>query len=423
MRFASRLHLPSPISEANVDGIEAFEPMDTAADVALMETASPRPTLGPELHEPAPVEPRKLILIGSGRIGLVARAHRRASPGHGARRHRRPRASPRCGGSTALAGPQLATFTDLDEALRVVRPDAAIISTPPSSHVPLASKLLAAGVDVLVEKPVAATGDDRQALDEAVAGIPSDTSSTGYFAGLLPHLAAIAPDLRAGRFGTPVSFDAHAFVSRIEEGVAEQRDMWELDPSISGGGALVNLGVHVLAMLDVLLGSVEATAAALVTLGRAAHRRRRRRSSSAPAGSPGASPPRGTSPASACRRTSCASTPTGATCCARRRARRSSATARCTSCTRWTPTRGFDLAPMDAGGAFWAEQDLLASRTPGANSLDLANRVEDLITDVYRKADRIRSPHGRRRRARAPRAAGARAASRCPTSGARRRVS
>ena len=34
--LASRLHLPSPISEANVDGIEAFEPMDTAADVALM---------------------------------------------------------------------------------------------------------------------------------------------------------------------------------------------------------------------------------------------------------------------------------------------------------------------------------------------------------------------------------------------------
>ena len=51
------------------------------------------------------------------------------------------------------------------EALQAVRqqwPDAAIIGTPPSSHVPLARKLLAAGVDVLVEKPVAASDERLQ---------------------------------------------------------------------------------------------------------------------------------------------------------------------------------------------------------------------------------------------------------------------
>ena len=138
-------------------------------------------------------------------------------------------------------------FTDLDEALRVIRPDAAIISTPPSSHVPLAAKLLAAGVDVLVEKPVAASTDDRRALGERGRRHPDRYLATGYLAGLLPHLARArarrcAPAGSARRFRST----AHAFVSRIEEGVAEQRDMWELDPSVSGGGALVNLGVHVL---------------------------------------------------------------------------------------------------------------------------------------------------------------------------------
>src|SRR5207244_2973480 len=70
VRVMSRLHLPSPISEANLDGIAGFEPMDTAADVALLARhAAARGAFPPTL--PAPVEPRRLILVGAGRIGLV----------------------------------------------------------------------------------------------------------------------------------------------------------------------------------------------------------------------------------------------------------------------------------------------------------------------------------------------------------------
>jgi hypothetical protein len=54
--------------------------------------------------------------------------------------------------------------------------------------------------------------------------------------------------------------------------------------------------------------------------------------------------------------------------------------------------RGFDLAPMDAGGAFWAEQDLLARREDGPNSLELAARIEDAITKVYATAARVDPP-------------------------------
>ena len=101
-----------------------------------------------------------------------ARAHRRAPPAHGARRASSTSTRPRSAGVTSFAGPTIPAFTDLDEALREVRPDAAIIGTPPSSHVPLARKLLAAGVDVLVEKPVAASDEDRVALADAVRRAP-----------------------------------------------------------------------------------------------------------------------------------------------------------------------------------------------------------------------------------------------------------
>ena len=137
VRLASRLHLPLPISEANIAGIEAYEPMDTAADVEMM--AKIVREMDGSLVSPETVEPRKLILIGSGRVGLVhaltAAHHQRMVLAGIVDLNKAAMLR-----LTALAGPRLATFTDLDVALRVIRPDAAIISTPPSSHVPLAAQ-------------------------------------------------------------------------------------------------------------------------------------------------------------------------------------------------------------------------------------------------------------------------------------------
>ncbi|MDQ1508561.1 MAG: Oxidoreductase family, C-terminal alpha/beta domain [Actinomycetota bacterium] len=204
-------------------------------------------------------------------------------------------------------------------------------------------------------------------------------------------MAALAPDFRAGAFGIPTGFDAHAFVSRVEEGVAEQRDMWELDPSISGGGALVNLGVHALAMIDVLLGPADVEQAVLV----------------APAN-------RSTEDGAMLRLRAGDITGTFTTAWHlagfdmpenHLRIDTDRGYLLCTtSCAAFVgddelrfvhqvdADTGFDLAPMDAGGAFWNEQDLLARREPGANSLELAGRIENLITGVYRTADRIAPP-------------------------------
>ena len=390
VRVATRLRLPTPISEENLDGIAAFEPMDTTADLARLAIgteAAPARARAPDVPT---VEPRRLILVGAGRIGLVHALT--------ATHHQRmvlvgivdlDKAA--IGRVTSFAGPTIPSFTDLDEALREVRPDAAIIGTPPSSHVPLARRLLAAGVDVLVEKPVAASDEDRTALADALREHPDRYLGTGYLSGLLPHLAAIAPDLRKGRFGTPQRFDAHAFVSRVESDKAEQRGMWELDPSISGGGALVNLGVHVLAMLDVLLGPIEVDRAVLVASGARAAEDGAALDLHA-GGVPGRFVtawhlPGFDMPENHLR----IDTDRGFVLCT-------------TSCAAFVgddelhvihqvdADRGFDLAPMDAGGAFWGEQDLLARRENGPNSLELATRIEDAITHVYASAERIAPP-------------------------------
>src|SRR5262249_13441513 len=141
------------------------------------------------------VEPCRAILVGAGRIGLVhaltAVHHQRLVL---AGIVDRDKAAMRR--LAAFAGPSLPMFTDLDHALATVRPDAAMVCTPPSSHVPIARKLLAAGVDVFVEKPVAASEDDRKALAVAARAAPDRYVSTGYLGGLLPHAVAIASQLQ-----------------------------------------------------------------------------------------------------------------------------------------------------------------------------------------------------------------------------------
>lgn len=64
--------------------------------------------------------------------------------------------------------PALQSFRDLDAALDHV--DAVVVATPPSTHVGLASRALAAGKHVLIEKPMAtSTASGRRLIEEAEA--------------------------------------------------------------------------------------------------------------------------------------------------------------------------------------------------------------------------------------------------------------
>ena len=60
-------------------------------------------------------------------------------------------------------------FTNLDDALDEI--DAAVVATPPTTHAPMAMRLIEAGKHVLVEKPMAAdSADARRMIAAAAAG-------------------------------------------------------------------------------------------------------------------------------------------------------------------------------------------------------------------------------------------------------------
>ncbi len=130
--------------------------------------------------------------------------------------------------------------------------DAVIIGTPNSLHAPQAIACLEAGKHVLVEKPMART------LAEAEAMIAAADRSGARL--MVAHCWRFHPDVRAlrervagGELGTIVKTRGYGVHK------AWGPKGWFLDPELAGGGALVDMGVHAIDTARYLLGDPEPT--------------------------------------------------------------------------------------------------------------------------------------------------------------------
>ena len=94
-----------------------------------------------------------------------------------------------------------AVFTDHRELLAAATPDVVVICTPPHTHLPIALDALAAGCDVLLEKPPVPTVEAHVTLQAAVRS-SGRSCQVGFQA--LGSLAAqtLFDAVRAGRLGT-----------------------------------------------------------------------------------------------------------------------------------------------------------------------------------------------------------------------------
>lgn len=119
--------------------------------------------------------------------------------------------------------------------------DAVDICTPNALHSLMAEVACAAGKHVLVEKPMAVTLDDADAMIEAAdnAGRVLMPAQNVRFA---PSCQAAARELAEGRIGQLVGVRA-ALGHSGPQAWAPGAD-WFFDRELSGGGALIDLGVH-----------------------------------------------------------------------------------------------------------------------------------------------------------------------------------
>jgi predicted dehydrogenase len=149
----------------------------------------------------------------------------------------------------AAAAPRGArVHTDLAEALRQPDIDAVYLSTPVHLHVPHALAALEAGKHVLVEKPMALSYPEAQALVKAAAQ-SGRKCGVAYFRRFAPKYAMAREMLARGEFGKVVLVRMTYF-SWFNPN-REDAKYWRVVPERSGGGPISDMGTH---MLDVLIG-------------------------------------------------------------------------------------------------------------------------------------------------------------------------
>ena len=140
----------------------------------------------------------KFLVVGCGSIGR-RHAKNLLALGH------KVIATDVIAGSRDKLGQELGvkTFCLFSQAI-AQKPDAALICTPPATHLALARKALAAGCHVFIEKPVSHTLSGIDAI-ASLARKKKKVAQVGYNLRFAPGLAKLKEVLRSEKFGKPLS--------------------------------------------------------------------------------------------------------------------------------------------------------------------------------------------------------------------------
>ena len=137
-------------------------------------------------------------------------------------------------------------FTSIAEAAAHADVQACLIALPHHLHRPATEEILGHGKHVLVEKPIATTLDDADAMMAAArrSGRLLMVAENMHFRA---DVAAVARRISAGDIGEPVYSMTHVSAPRAPES-------WHGDAALAGGGPWMDYGVHQVRAIRLLMG-------------------------------------------------------------------------------------------------------------------------------------------------------------------------
>ncbi len=141
--------------------------------------------------------------------------------------------------SNSLGG--VRTFADNERLLSDAEVDAVFIATPNAFHAPLARRALEQGKHVIVEKPFATNATEAAEVVELAARV-GKLFSVGMNQRFRPESQRVAQLVRQGQLGD--IYHAKAFWMR-RSGIPKL-GTWFGKQALAGGGALYDIGVHLL---------------------------------------------------------------------------------------------------------------------------------------------------------------------------------
>ncbi len=138
------------------------------------------------------------------------------------------------------------------DALLAMKPDLMVVMGHPVEVPAMARAVLAAGLPMVLEKPAAPTTD----MLAAIAPPPGHFIAVPLANRCSPIWAEMDRLKAAGRLGA-VAHAQFRIVNGAPQRYRVDRVDWQLDPSVSGGGAMRNLGLHAVDAALTLFGRDE----------------------------------------------------------------------------------------------------------------------------------------------------------------------
>ncbi|MEY4755441.1 MAG: hypothetical protein RJA34_339 [Pseudomonadota bacterium] len=146
-------------------------------------------------------------------------------------------------------------FASMDDLLAQERPDGLILATPNFLHVPQAMQCIAAGLPILLEKPIATTVAEGQTLVDAVAQTGARVL-IGHHRAHSPIMAKARQVIESGQLGRLVAIQGSATFLKPDAYFAQ--GPWRTEPG--GGPILLNM-IHEVHNLRMLCGDISAVQA------------------------------------------------------------------------------------------------------------------------------------------------------------------
>ena len=145
------------------------------------------------------------------------------------------------------------------DMLAVERLDLVSVVTPDDCHLVDAGAAIAAGAHVLCEKPLATTLEDARAL-AALAAQAGILTKVGFAMRYSPAMAALRELVVTGALGEPRLLEAFQQNGQFLDPMAPFH--WKMDRRRTGGGAIVEYGVHTIDLARWIVGEVSSVCAA-----------------------------------------------------------------------------------------------------------------------------------------------------------------
>lgn len=147
----------------------------------------------------------------------------------------------------------LTAYQTVIELLNAVQLDAVYVATPNNHHAEAVIELARSGMPILCEKPLAATLDDAEAMYAAVKE-HNVMYGTAFDQRHHPAHRAMHDMVQAGDMGVPISVRiVYACWLSPTWITGAQTVNWRVDPQAAGGGAVIDLALHGLDLVQMLL--------------------------------------------------------------------------------------------------------------------------------------------------------------------------